>query len=162
VSDPIFREQERLPDGTLSGPENGPWAKWHVEAFADKVAGLHVAAAIVLCATALFIGPLQQGPGLPVYPMAAPLVGALYLLALVIMFTSRDRHGLVRALLGLGAALLAVVALWFGRSINPARLLWPYWIPALLGLTGVLVLAWGHRAAHAVEADFQAWRRQRA
>lgn len=155
--EPELTRREDLPDGTQSAPERGPWAKWHVLAFADRVAALHAGAAIILSATALFFGPGVDAQGQHGFPMFAPFGGALFLIALIDMFLERDRHGLARGLLAMGAAFLAVVAAWFNRNVDAGKLWVAYWIPALLAVSAALILTWGKRAAREVEEDLRIW-----
>jgi hypothetical protein len=157
TEEPEFVRRESLPDRTSGGPERGPWAKWHVLAFADKVAALHVGAAIALTSTALLFGRGLNASGNGGFPLFAPFAGAIFLIALVAMFLERERHGLARGLLALGSAFLAVVAAWFGKQAGTEKLLIAYWVPALLGISAVLILTWGKRAAREIELDVRAF-----
>jgi hypothetical protein len=158
--EPLLTRRESLPDQTQGGPEKGPWAKWHVLAFADKVAALHASAAILLASTSLFFGPGTNAAGNRGFALFAPFAAAIFLIALIAMFLERERHGLARGLLALGSAFLAVVAAWFTGQIAPEKLFLAYYVPALLGITATLILTWGKRTAREVDEDVRIYAQQ--
>lgn len=105
--------------------------------------------AILLTAGSLFAGPPRDGNPAG-FILIAPLAGVVFFIALVAMFLELERNGLVRALLVIGAAVLAVTAIAYSGQVAAGRLLVAYWIPAILALVSAMVLLRGKRAADEV------------
>lgn len=141
---------ERAPSVLRDAPiARRRWRRWGVLARADKASSILSGLAILLTAGSLFAGPPSEGNP-PGFIVVAPLVGVIFFIALVAMFLELERHGLVRALLAIGAAILAVAALAYSGRAAPERLLIAYWIPAILALISAIVLVRGKRAADEV------------
>ena len=129
------------PNGSTGLKLRGPWAQWDVLSRGDARAGVLAAAAIFCTAGSLFQGSSQGRPDNPVgFIWVAPLTGALFFVALIAMFTERERHGFARILLATGSAVLAVSGFYFMREVSAARLAVCYWLPAILAISGALAL----------------------
>ncbi len=63
------------------------------------------------------------------------------------LFVKRLRGGAIRAVLGTGAAALAIAGIVYTNSVSPRLLVIAYWLPALLSLAAAWVLELSHRAA---------------
>ena len=106
---------------------------------ADRVAAGLTALAILLTAASLLQGP-PPFPSLQGFVVIAPLVAVLLMVALIAMFLERERHGLVRALLGVGTFALVATGLAYADRAPPGALLVAYWIPAALVLAALWVI----------------------
>jgi|GEM_PF-2726882 len=125
------------------------WKRWGILARTDKASAILSALAILLTSGSLFAGP--PGEGNPAgFILIAPLVGVVFFIALVAMFLELERNGLVRALLAIGAGVLAVTAIAYSGKVAAGRLLVAYWVPAILALVSAIVLLRGKRAADEV------------
>ncbi|MFZ5471807.1 MAG: hypothetical protein ACOZIN_20450 [Myxococcota bacterium] len=118
---------------------------WKVLARADMVGALLVAVATMLCAGPLLWGPPDGDPYS--YVVIAPLVGAVFFVALVTMFAERTRHGAARLLMAAGSLVLAAVGFAYAGQVHPAKLVFFYWLPAILSISAALVLTRARRAA---------------
>jgi hypothetical protein len=78
-------------------------------------------------------------------------MGVLFFVALVVMFLELERHGLVRTLLAVGAAVLALTAIACSGKVAPGRLLVAYWLPAILALLSAIILLRAKRMADEVD-----------
>jgi len=135
----------RREDGSLGPRQAGPWRRWGVMGQADKIAAGLNALATALCAMPLYFGPPQEGNPLS-FALVAPLVAAGFFVALVAQFLERDnRHGLVRALLAGGAVVLAIAGVAFAGDVGAGRLLFFYWVPAVIAILAATVLQKAHR-----------------
>ena len=106
------------------------------------------ALAIVLTAASLLQGPPPY-PSLQGFVVLAPLVSVLLVTALIAMFLERERHGPVRALLGVGAFVLVATGLAYADRAPSGALILAYWIPAALVLLSLLVIVRAKRAVNA-------------
>ncbi len=140
------------PDGTAGPALRRPWARWDVLAKGDTTAAILAAVATVLCAGAL-IWPHDPAldPGL--FRMGAPLVGAVFFVALVTMFVARERHGIARSLLALGAVALAVIGLVSMGQVAATRVVVFYWVPAVLAMVATLALGRAKSVADHLEGQ---------
>jgi hypothetical protein len=112
----------------------------------DKLAALLNAVATVLTATVLYGAPNLHEAGVPRgFTALAPLVGAVFFVALVGMFLERKRHGMARALLAFGSVVLAIGGIVFAGVAPAGRLLVAYWAPAILGIIAATVLVKARR-----------------
>ncbi len=155
------RRTQRL-DGKAGPALRRPWAQWEVLARGDIVASILGAIAIVLTAGSLLWGPPSTRMGNPsAFVWTAPLVAAVFFVAMVAMFVERDRHGVARALFGGGALVLAIAAMLFLGAVPLGRLIAFYWSPAILAVTAGLALSWSkHKSLHeGVEAEARHRRR---
>ena len=141
--EPQSRERQPRADGTLGAAVRRPWARWHAQSSGDKLAAVLSAAAMIMAATALVGGSSWGEQGAGAFPIVAPLVSVLLVVAQVVMLTRRERHGEGRVLLAVGAALLALSAAYFTPHVDAGRVLAAYWLPSLLSLSGAIALAWG-------------------
>jgi hypothetical protein len=138
-------------DGSLGPPQKAPWRKWSVLGKADRQSAVLNAVATALTAGALYWGSPQMGNPLA-FAIIAPLVGAGFFIALIAQFLERDnRHGLVRALLAGGAAVLAVTGVAYAGDVEAGRILLFYWAPAILAIMGAILLQRAHRQVESPE-----------
>ena len=121
--------------------------RWDVLLKADGWASALLAAAIALASVSTFRTPPPHGPRGLIW--VAPLANAGLFVALVAVLLWRDRHGFVRVVSALAAALFAVVGAFFVRGAPPSRVVIIYWIPALLAIGAALVLQRSKRLARA-------------
>jgi hypothetical protein len=105
------------------------------------------ALAIVLTAASLLHGPPPY-PSLLGFVVLAPLDSVLLVIALIAMFLERDRHGLVRAVLGVAALILLATGLAYADRAPTGALIMAYWIPAALVLLSLLVIVRARRAVN--------------
>jgi hypothetical protein len=124
------------------------WKRWRVLGRADRLAAGLTALAIVLTAASLLRGP-PPTDALQGFVMLAPLVSVLFVIALIAMFLERERHGLVRALLGLGAGVLIAGGLSYANRAPPGTLITAYWVPAALVLFSLFAIGRAKRAVNA-------------
>jgi hypothetical protein len=146
--DPIYDEttSRRLKreDGSLGPPQLAPWNKWTVLSRADKISAVLAAVGILFTAIPLYGGPLEAGRS-TAYNVIAPLMGVVFFIAQLAQFLERDnRHGLVRALLVVASAVLAISGVVFARQAPPGAVLLGYWTPAVLGLLAAMALQKAH------------------
>ena len=145
-----LKRAERRPDGTLGGKVPGPWAGWDLMEKADDVAALLAAVAIGLSAGSLFRGQ-SVAFTVPGFVAIAPLVGAGMFIALVAMFLERERHGVARIIFAIGATVLAISGVYFSGRVALARVVFFYWVPAVLAIAAAVVLSRGHKLEQAVD-----------
>ena len=149
------------PDGSQGPNLQRPWAKWDVLSRGDIVAGLLTAVAIFFTAGSLFGGPPNAHAANPAgFVWVAPLVGAVFFIALLAMFAERERHGVGRVLLAAGSAALAVAGFVFMHQVTAARLVLFYWVPAILGICAALALVQAHKASRGVAVKVRHHRRR--
>jgi len=111
----------------------------------DYASGSLLTLAAILCAGALFRGggasPLPRG-----FTWLAGVAALVFFASMIGLWLEplRQRHGFVRALAVVGAAMLAAGGLAFTRA-SPSWTLLSYWFPAVLALSAAVVLTRGHR-----------------
>jgi hypothetical protein len=114
---------------------------------ADKASLVICSLAIVLAGSAPFLGSPGDDPIPTGFVLVAPFVAVAFGGALAMLFVKRLRGGTVRAVLGSGAAALAIAGIVYTNSVPPRLLVIAYWLPALLSLAAAWVLEWSRRAA---------------
>jgi hypothetical protein len=155
-----YRGTQNRPDGT-PGPAKGPAPALAALGRGDKLAAPLGAAAIFFSAFSLFFGPPSEAGGAP-FVWTAPLVAFLFFVALVAMFVEPVRHGIARALFSGGALVELVAGFVFLSKVPAGRVIFFYWLPALLALGAALALTRAHRAARGVAVTVRRSRPPRA
>ncbi len=139
----------RLPreDGSAGPPLLRPWRRWAILGRADIVAAILTAVATFFTGLVMFYPESSSGSLPSAYSVVAPLMGVVFFIALIAQFVERERHGIARALLISASVILAVSGVVFSGQVGAGRVLFSYWIPALIAVAAAIVLIRGHAAA---------------